>query len=395
MSKLISLLLSLGTLLGGISLQADGFRGHAKLFYGPRQDAFTVSSSPKLFGEFRVLGQRSYEQGGVTFDYAYALMWSEYDPADNRDALESETIKFRWKDLPSSVGRTPSGGWAWRQNLDRLSLSGATGRLDWHLGRQAVTFGVARVVSPTDRFRPYFYRALDQEYRTGVDALRLNYEVGETSEIDLGVVVDEKADSLEKHFFLRYRGVWKDYDYDLLVLSEAESERLGLTMNGGILGAGVWWDSSMVRPKNHDDKIYYAMSFGAEYMFLNEVYAFFEGHHDTSAASKVEDYELSSQRFAMTSFSSQFLARNYLSMGARKQIHPLIQLNSSMVLNMIDGSALYQILFDYNLFEDFYLGGGVNSSIDRVMGVGEQTDSKNSEFTRYPDSGYLAIRRYW
>ena len=111
MSKLISLLLSLGTLLGGISLQADGFRGHAKLFYGPRQDAFTVSSSPKLFGEFRVLGQRSYEQGGVTFDYAYALMWSEYDlliietPLRVRPSSFDGKISHQvWAELPLEDG---------------------------------------------------------------------------------------------------------------------------------------------------------------------------------------------------------------------------------------------------------------------------------------------------
>ena len=58
------------------------------------------------------------------------------------------------------------------QNLDRLNIQLQFDQGDLTIGRQAITFGSARIINPTDVFLPYNVTALNTEYRIGVDAIR-------------------------------------------------------------------------------------------------------------------------------------------------------------------------------------------------------------------------------
>ena len=73
------------------------------------------------------------------------------------------------------------------QNLDRIFIRYQAGNLEYILGRQAVAFGAA-TISPTDVFTPVSFKALDQEYRPGVDAVRITGGFGDTTEIEGGIV---------------------------------------------------------------------------------------------------------------------------------------------------------------------------------------------------------------
>ena len=73
------------------------------------------------------------------------------------------------------------------QNLDRIFIRYQAGNLEYLLGRQAVAFGAA-TISPSDVFTPVSFKALDQEYRPGVDAVRITGGFGDTTEIEGGIV---------------------------------------------------------------------------------------------------------------------------------------------------------------------------------------------------------------
>ena len=84
---------------------------------------------------------------------------------------------------------------------------------------QAIAWGSAFVINPTDVIAPYVYNALDQEERYGVDALRVRVPTGALSETDLGYVPVPVApspqvqaavcafDALEQPLHVRVHGV--------------------------------------------------------------------------------------------------------------------------------------------------------------------------------------------
>ncbi len=84
-----------------------------------------------------------------------------------------------------------AGSFAIFQNLDRLYLGLKADDFDLYIGRQAIAWGSARVINPTDVLVPYKFEELDTEERIGVDALRVRIPLGSLSEFDAGAVFGE------------------------------------------------------------------------------------------------------------------------------------------------------------------------------------------------------------
>ena len=81
------------------------------------------------------------------------------------------------------------------QNLDRLNFQVQMDAGDLTIGRQAISFGSARIINPTDIFLPFDVRTFNTEYRNGVDALRFQRPWGDLGEIDIGIVLGKDAKS--------------------------------------------------------------------------------------------------------------------------------------------------------------------------------------------------------
>ena len=90
--------------------------------------------------------------------------------------------RYRFDDLNTvfASGKKSRG----QQSLDRANVRLARGAWDITLGRQALSLGSARIISPTDVFLPFDLRVLDTEYRPGVDAIRFERSLGDLSMID-------------------------------------------------------------------------------------------------------------------------------------------------------------------------------------------------------------------
>ena len=78
-------------------------------------------------------------------------------------------------------------------NLDRAMLSISARDFDLYLGRQAIAWGSARAVNPTDVIAPYAYTELDTEDRVGVDGVRLRVPLGFMGEVDAGYLFGDPS----------------------------------------------------------------------------------------------------------------------------------------------------------------------------------------------------------
>tara|TARA_A100001015_G_scaffold147496_1_gene163542 strand:- start:264 stop:1061 length:798 start_codon:yes stop_codon:yes gene_type:complete len=242
---------------------ANPVRGHAKLFVSELKEVESESTSPAVFGESRLIYEKKL-LNRVDLDFAYVLSWSQlrHEMRDQSD----RTASYRLRDANLILSENESFSLRLTQNIDRLSLSGSQDKIDWQIGRQAVTFGSARVISPVDVFRPYAYQTIDQEYRRGVDAVRVTYALGETSEVDLGFVFGPDEGYLSRSVFLKYHDFAYNLDYDLLCILQSYAEIYGLALKGSFAGAGIWLDGISVQPREDLGKSYYSVSVGSEYL---------------------------------------------------------------------------------------------------------------------------------
>jgi len=90
---------------------------------------------------------------------------------------------FPPRTLPLEVFSHNAAGFQWRHEIDRLNIRFRLGKVDLILGRQVISFGVGFVWKPADLVGTFSPMELDQEYKPGVDAIRMNIALGDFTEL--------------------------------------------------------------------------------------------------------------------------------------------------------------------------------------------------------------------
>jgi len=97
--------------------------------------------------------QEFYPESGGSRYQALDVLWKQYDAGDARACLA----------------------------LDRFSIKFSFPHADLTVGRQAITFGKAYFWNPLDVFLPFAAEQIDRDYKSGVDAIRLDIPIGSFS----------------------------------------------------------------------------------------------------------------------------------------------------------------------------------------------------------------------
>ncbi|MCK4373122.1 MAG: hypothetical protein KAW61_08235, partial [candidate division Zixibacteria bacterium] len=124
-------------------------------------------------------------------------------------------------------------------NLDRAVLSISARDFDLYLGRQAIAWGSARAVNPTDVIAAYAYTELDTEDRVGVDGVRLRVPLGFMGEIDAGYLFGDDFEFEQSAFFLRGKTYLWRTDLSAMVVGFRENLMVGVDLARAVGGAGV------------------------------------------------------------------------------------------------------------------------------------------------------------
>ena len=173
--------------------------------------------------------------------FAVGIASSRYRVAD------FESLLYPSEDEPiSSVGIY--------HNLDRASVQFSTDFADFSIGRDAIAWGSARIVNPTDIIAPYTYDQLDTEDRVGVDAIRVRIPVGVMGEIDAGYIFGPDFDFDKSAVFLRTQLNAVETDFSILLLEFQKDLLVGLDVARGIGGAGFWLETAYVFAEPFDDE---------------------------------------------------------------------------------------------------------------------------------------------
>lgn len=290
-------------------------------------------------------------------------------------------------------------------NLDRLHADVRMPFADLILGRQAIAWGTARIVNPTDIIAPYTYDALDTEDRIGVDAVRLRVPIGFMGEIDAGYVFGEDAEWDNSAVFLRAKYyLWKT-DISALTVAFRNNAMVGIDMARAIGGAGFWAEGAYVAldafadcDRGYDD--YIRFSTGMDYCFSDRLYGFIEYHYNGAGAEQPEDYITNMDHPAYTEGAIYLMGRHYLAPGITFQITPLIMLYTQVLCNLTDPSAYLAPSAEYNLMENAYLSGGMYLGFGKTpqfdfRSLDDYTITMRSEFRGYPNTFFVNLKVYF
>ena len=164
---------------------------------------------------------------------------------------------YRVADLKSPIYPSeddPVGSVGVYHNLDRASVQFSTDFADISVGRDAIAWGSARIINPTDVIAPYTYDQLDTEDRVGVDAIRVRIPVGVMGEVDTGYIFGNNFNFGKSAVFLRSQLNAAETDFSVLLLEFQKNLLVGLDITRGIGGAGSWLEMAYVFAKPFDDQ---------------------------------------------------------------------------------------------------------------------------------------------
>jgi hypothetical protein len=295
------------------------------------------------------------------------------------------------------------------QNLDRAHAALYLPFGDLFVGRQAISWGSARVVGPTDVIAPYSFSRIDTEEKPGVDAVRLRLPVGMMNEIDLGYVAGEDFEWEKSAAYARGKFYLLQTDISLLAMDFKENLLAGFDMTRSLGGAGSWVEAAWVLPDTFASggadtaQQYLTASGGLDYTFTGKLYGYAEYHYNGAGTDDAADYPTAADLAAApedypayTEGSVYLLGRHYLNVGGTYQLTPLLPVSALAIVNLRDPSANVSLSAEYNFTEGVYLTGGF------YLGFGEEPQTAGgmvseyaSEFGASPGVLYTGVKCYF
>lgn len=283
------------------------------------------------------------------------------------------------------------------QNLDRLQLHIALPVADLYMGRQAIAWGSARIINPTDVLAPFAYDDLDTEDRIGIDAVRWRMPLGMLGEFDTGYVFGKNWKFSSSAFFVRSKILLWRSDISVIMLGFRENLLAGFDMTRAIGGAGFWMEGAYVfsdllsKEIRNSDMDYLRISTGMDYSFTGKLYGFMEYHFNQAGEDDAGNYHTNFSKTAYREGSVYLLGKHYLTPGVTYQLTPLVILTGQSLFNILDPSLYLAMSAEYNIAQNIYLSGGM------FFGAGRESENFNlhSEFGSYPNTWYTSFRIYF
>jgi len=335
------------------------------------------------------------EDGGIWEFSGRAMVSESFNPVDGEAHLLVTTIgSFGGRTLPDLTESTPfrsldleaihhtGDKTAIFSEFDRLlvTLKGQDVRLT--LGRQAVSWGEAYYYNIGDLFGAFPITETNRLYKTGIDAVSLDIDLGPFSTFSaVTVPSDEGEDSLAgRVLFSLGPG-----SLTLTAASVLEDELFGAGYTLDVLGTKVYATSLVTDPDQGND--FSECVLGAERQTGPYTRVAGELYFNGWGASDRDDYPdlVLSDRFLEG--RSLALGRWNMSFEISRQVSPLLVLTPALFANLSDGSALLRMNGAYSASDLTTVTGGL------FIGLGKGPDGPvpQSEFGGMPTTLFLEM----
>jgi hypothetical protein len=302
--------------------------------------------------------------------------------------------------------------------LDRANVKFAVEDLDIHFGRLAVSFGKPLFWNLFDYYgSPY----LNQEYKAGIDALRLDKAISNFSGVNMVInkrkILTQSGNYLENNAVQSYQWLGleeevglllrgyttiKDTDYALLYKREPEGHRIGIEVDGEIGSVNfydeityLWGSEKISMPGSYQGNLlknYLMNVLGVNYRFNNSLQIIAE--HLFNGIGDSDNLDASNIRYKNGVSTS--LNDHLSGVSLSYEFNPLLVGQYDARLAWDDSSHQHNFSFVQSITDnvDFIAGGQINIG-DRPNGTNWQNPNIQSEFGRLSDTFYLELKCYF
>ncbi len=365
-SFLLALLLP-ALVLGDVTTDFDG---HTKFrVVGQRYPSDSLfrdlvgSESLDLAADLRL--NLKLNSGRWTFDSAYQLVGLQGDGLKLSGPPNDDRRLFNLTDVISEGSDN-----AILHRLDRLWVGYTSEKAVVRFGRQALSWGNGLAYAPMDLVNPFDPASIDTEYKAGDDMLYVQYLQDNGNDVQAAYVFRRNlltgdVDADKATAAVKYHGFAGESEYDLLIARSYGDTVVGLGAGRGIGGA-VWNADLVVTDTDADTYVQFVsnlmyswnwagknMSGAIEYYFSG--FGQKDGLYDPLSLATNPDLLLRLSRGELFT-----LGRHYLSGNVMIEMTPLWSLTPTLLVNVTDPSALFQLVTLYSLSDNMTFLGSVN-----------------------------------
>jgi hypothetical protein len=270
----------------------------------------------------------------------------------------------------------------WRQRLHRWWAGFETEDTVLRVGRQRVAWGTGKYFNPVDVLNPQSPFSLEQDERPGTDAVYLRRSLGDLSQAELAWAPEDRWSG---HGLLgRLRTNWRSVDLALLGGKTAVSSAswtLGGEAAGSVADGTLRLDWAYADPGF--DRPAWKLCLGWDYAFapdtrlpgFKELSLTLEYFHDGSGTVHAFRYD----SLKVLSGRDLTLAKDYAVLAFAKDLHPLLTLETALIVNLDDGSSFAAPSLTWDVGRNLLLSAGVQ----RLSGA------RRTEFGRRANLGWL------
>ncbi len=283
-------------------------------------------------------------------------------------------------------------GWKLQHNLDRLVFRFMHPRFEIRIGRQAIGLGAALIFPAVDLFAPFGPASIDNEYRRGVDGVRVTVPVGDTMELAAFAVF--KGTDFEKGvYLLRWQGNFSALDISTALGASYGLPTLTLSLAGSIGDVGWLLDSTLrVATASSEPSVFGRVTLGLSYKFDFGLTLLAESHFSSGGGATPDDYLLTTQNIEFEAGESFLMGKWYVGLSLSYAITPLITAQLVSMVNAADGSGMMMPTVSWNLSENVTIGvGGLLPFGKRSLTAIENIPIPRSEFGMYPFMFYTKV----
>lgn len=295
-----------------------------------------------------------------------------------------------WLDLDWTLGRR--GDVLWRHRFDRLDLALAGSGYEARVGRQAISWATTLLLTPADPFAPFDPSDPFREYRSGVDAARLQIFPGPFSSFD--VVVRPMETARGRTLTAAARGKVKLGSLDLSAWGGvAYGDPAAAAGATGAVAGAAWRAEVSVREDGARTAVVRA-AVGLDRrwtVFGRDLYAILEVQHDGFAAAGAADLTAVLLSAPFQRGELQVLGRDVAAGQVTYQVHPLVSGELLALWDLRDGSLLAAPGASLSASNNVTVRAGAYLSAGR----GASLAGLGSEFGSVPRFAYASVSLFF
>lgn len=287
-----------------------------------------------------------------------------------------------------------------RGRIERLDATWSLGAFDFDLGRQPVSLGTSHFVGVLDVLAPFAPGALDSSYKPGIDALRARTALGEKGEAEVILAGSDPWNVGGSLARLRT----SLYGMDVEVLGGRFRNRGfgGLGWEGELGSAGIWGELALFERRPDVEQIRGGWRHAA---FSGVIGADFNLPFEThgGAALMLQDFGARRPEDLASVHTDAPFREGWAFLGsagygvvtASKQLHPLVTGSLAGLLNLVDGSTLWQPRLTFSISDNSDLGAYAWVGMGSPPRLDGESVTLGSEFGGIPTGIGLYTRWYF